>query len=51
MPYHIQRSGSGFKVVEGKGGKRPGHQFSKKPQSRKRALAQLRAIQIHTHGG
>jgi ribosomal protein L35 len=47
MPYKIVKTGNGFKVVEGSAGNRPGHQFSKKPQSRKRALAQLRALYIH----
>lgn len=50
MPYEIEKSGGGFKVKEGESGERPGHEFSKKPQTKKTALAQLRAIMMHKRG-
>lgn len=50
MPYGIKRVGSGFKVYEKAGGKHPGRTFSSKALSRRRALAQERAIEMRTHG-
>ena len=44
MPYKIKKSGTGFKVCK-KTGKKC---FSKKPMPKKRAKAQLAAIQIHS---
>jgi hypothetical protein len=40
MPYEIVRSGSGYKVAKKTGGKT----FSKKPLSKTKAVAQMRAI-------
>ena len=41
----VKKSGKGYKVVsEG------GHAFSKKPLSKAKAQAQLRAIEAHKHG-
>lgn len=45
MPYKIVKSGNGFKVAKKHGGKT----FSKKPLTKKRAIAQLRAIETNTH--
>ena len=50
MPYDIEKTSGGFKVKEGESGKRPGHEFSKKPQTKSTALAQLRAIMANKHG-
>ena len=50
MSYKIVRSGKGWKVVERSGGKHPGKAFSKKPQSRSGAVAQLRAIEANSKG-
>lgn len=46
MPYKLRKYGKGFKVVS------PGHKegFSKKPMTRREAVAQLRAILINTKG-
>jgi len=44
MPYSIKRSGSGFKVHS------PNRAFSKKPLSKKKAQAQMRAIYANTGG-
>lgn len=43
MPYKIRKKGSGFKVC-----KTTGKCFSKKPLSKKRAIAQRAAIQINS---
>lgn len=45
MPYKIKKQDSGFKVTT------PGHPqgFSKKPLSKQKATAQLRAIKMHTN--
>jgi hypothetical protein len=40
MPYKIVRSGSGYKVAKKSGGKT----FSKKPLSKAKAIAQMKAI-------
>lgn len=45
MPYQIRRVSGGYKVA-----KKAGKTFSKKPLSHERAVAQLRAIQMHEHG-
>jgi hypothetical protein len=45
MPYKIKKTGSGYKVCKKVGGKC----FSKKPISKNKAKAQLRAIGLHTH--
>jgi hypothetical protein len=50
MPYSIKKSGSGYKVVEGSSGDRPGHEFSKKPLSRRAAIAQLLILKSKGHG-
>jgi hypothetical protein len=42
MPYKIRKKGSGYKVC-----KTSGKCFSKKPLSRKKAIAQRAAIQIN----
>lgn len=42
MPYKIRKKGSGFKVC-----KTTGKCFSKKPLSKKKAIAQRAAIQIN----
>lgn len=46
MPYHIKKSGDGYKVTSAK---HP-QGFSKKPLSKKRAKAQQAAIYANTHG-
>lgn len=46
MPYKIAKAGKGFKVKN----RLTGKTYSKKALPRKRAVAQLRAIQMHTHG-
>jgi hypothetical protein len=43
MPYKIRKKGSGYKVC-----KTTGKCFSKKPLSKKRAIAQRAAIQINS---
>jgi hypothetical protein len=43
MPYKIRKRGSGYKVC-----KTTGKCFSKKPLSKKRAIAQRAAIQINS---
>jgi hypothetical protein len=43
MPYKIRKKGSGYKVC-----KTSGKCFSKKPLSKKRAIAQRAAIQINS---
>jgi hypothetical protein len=43
MPYKIKKTGSGYKVCKKTGSKC----FSKKPLSKKRAKAQMAAIQIN----
>ena len=45
MPYKIRRRGSGYKVTT------PNHPhgFSKHPMSKRKAIAQLRAIKMHTN--
>jgi len=43
MPYKIKKSGSGYKVCKKVGSKC----FSKKPLSKKKAQAQMRAIGMH----
>ena len=40
MPYKLKKVGSGYKVAKKSGGKT----FSKKPQTKKKAEAQMRAI-------
>jgi hypothetical protein len=45
MPYKIKKSGKGYKVCKKVGGKC----FSKKPISKNKAKAQLKAIGFHTH--
>lgn len=50
MPYDVVKSGSGYKV-ETVAGPHKGHQHSRKPLSKARAIAQERAINIHTHEG
>jgi hypothetical protein len=50
VPYHIAHSGSGYKVTEGAGGNHPGRTFSRKPQSKAKAEAQMHAIAMHEHG-
>jgi hypothetical protein len=42
----IKKVGSGYKVVDKNSGKT---KFSKKPQSKAKALSQLRAIEFHKH--
>ena len=44
MPYKIRKKGSGYKVC-----KTTGKCFSKKPLSKKRAIAQRAAIQINSN--
>jgi hypothetical protein len=44
MPYDLRKVNGGYKVGH-KGQKKT---FSKKPQSRKQALAQMRALYVHT---
>jgi hypothetical protein len=46
MPYKLKKFGKGFKVVS------PNHKsgFSKKPMTRREAVAQLRAIMVNTQG-
>ncbi len=46
MPYGLKKSGKGYKVAN----KATGKTYSKKALPRKRAVAQLRAIEIHTKG-
>lgn len=46
MPYKISRFGKGYKVTSPNTPQ--GH--SKKPMTLKRAKAQMRAIEMHTHG-
>jgi len=46
MPYHVKKSGSGYKVTSAK---HP-NGFSKKPMSKKRAKKQQAAIYANTHG-
>ena len=46
MPYRLQKLRSGYFVEN----KKTGRHYSKRALSRPRALAQLRAIEIHTHG-
>lgn len=50
MPYHIAKSGGGYKLVESAGGHHPGRTFSRHPISRAKAEAQRRAIAANTHG-
>lgn len=50
MPYKIAKRGNGYKVVEKSGGKHPGREFSKEPQTKEKALAQLRAIEANGGG-
>lgn len=45
MPYKIKKSGRGYKVCKKSGSKC----FSKKPLSKKKAVAQRAAIAINTH--
>lgn len=45
MPYKIVHSSGGYKVAKKHGGKT----FSKKPLSKKKAVAQMRAIEINSH--
>ncbi len=45
MPYGIEKTGGGEKVVN----KDTGHTFAKHAQTHAKALAQLRALEIHTH--
>lgn len=42
----IHKSGGGKEVVENQNG----HKFSKHPQTKAKAHAQLRAIEAHIHG-
>lgn len=46
MPYKVAKSGKGFKVKNLLTGKT----YSKKTQTKKKAAAQLRAIQANTRG-
>ena len=43
MPYDVEKSGGGYKVVT-KAGPHKGHEHSNKPLSKERATAQMRAI-------
>ena len=45
MPYKIKKTKKGYKVCKKVGGKC----FSKKPLSKEKAKAQLKAIGLHTH--
>lgn len=45
MPYKLVKSGSGFKVSGPSGA-----HYSKKPQSKERALSQMRALYVHEFG-
>jgi len=46
MPYAVSKSGSGYKVRN----KDSGKTYSKHPQSKATAVAQMRAIEMHSHG-
>jgi hypothetical protein len=46
MPYGVRKKGRGYKVVN----LVTGRTYSKKTQTKKQAVKQLRAIEIHTHG-
>ena len=46
MPYHVVKSGSGYKVHN----KRTGKTYSKRPLSRERAEAQMRAMYANSSG-
>jgi hypothetical protein len=51
VPYKMQKlAGGKARVVEGASGDRPGHKFSKKPQSKAKAEAQMRLLQGVAHG-
>jgi hypothetical protein len=46
MPYAVSKSGSGYKVRN----KNTGKTYSKHSQSKATAVAQMRAIEMHSHG-
>lgn len=50
MPYSLQKVDGGYHVVEGASGDRPGHSFSKKPQSKRKAIAQLMILRSKERG-
>lgn len=50
MPYKIIKVEGGYKIREGGSGDRPGHEFSKHPMSKRKALAQLMILRSHGHG-
>lgn len=50
MPYAIRKVPGGYKIVEKSGGNHPGRTFSKHPQTKARAAAQLRAIEANSKG-
>ena len=50
MPYNISHEKGGYHVVEAGSGDRPGHSFSKKPQSKAKAEAQQHLLQGVEHG-
>ena len=45
MPWHVVKSGNGYKVKN----KKTGKTYSKKPMSKKKAEAQLKAIYVNTN--
>lgn len=51
MPYTIKKVDGGYKVVEKSTGDRPGHEFSKKPQSKRKAIAQLMILRSKSSDG
>lgn len=50
MPYSLRKVAGGYRVVEGASGDRPGHVFSKAPQSKAKAVAQLLILKAKEHG-
>lgn len=51
MPYSLKKVDGGYHVVEGGSGDRPGHVFSKAPQSKAKAIAQLMILRSKERGG